>query len=134
MRIQNNAEARARAGEDAKTYDEFLAEEQAEMHSSTGDPASLDMAAVKRKSDLFLVNDNTDLQDFQDFITEQLFGEHDPVITSRPVHSAEQALAQQSPQPPVQPAQAPVQPPQAQTPPQIQPQVPPTTSPPQPQA
>lgn len=75
-RIQNNAEARARAGEDAKSFEEFLAEEEAEMHSKNGDVASLDMSAVKKKADIYLVNDNTNLTDFQDFITEQLFGVH----------------------------------------------------------
>lgn len=73
-RIQANAEARARAGEDAKTFEQFLAEEEAEMHPS-GDAATLDMAGVKRKSDLFLLNDATDLIHFQNFITEQLFGQ-----------------------------------------------------------
>jgi cytidylate kinase len=75
-RIQNNAEARARAGEDAKSFEEFLAEEQAEMTSS-GDAATLNMADVKKRSDIILDNDQTNLTDFQDFITEQLFGLHD---------------------------------------------------------
>lgn len=74
-RIQTNVEARARAGEDAKTFEQFLAEEEAEMHSS-GDAATLDMAGVKQRADLFLLNDGTDLIHFQDFITEQLFGQH----------------------------------------------------------
>ena len=82
-RIQNNAEARARAGEDSKTFEEFLAEEEAEMHPS-GDAATLDMAAVKKRSDLFLLNDNTDLKHFQDFITEQLFGLHPPHAANSP--------------------------------------------------
>ena len=75
-RIQANAEARARSGEDSKTFEEFLAEEEAEMHSS-GDAATLDMQAVKVRSDIFLENDGTNLAEFQDFITEQLFGVHD---------------------------------------------------------
>lgn len=75
-RIQNNAEARARAGEDAKSFEEFVAEEEAEMHS-TGDAATLDMSAVKKLADVILDNDQTNLNDFQDFITEQLFGIHD---------------------------------------------------------
>lgn len=72
-RIQSNAEARARSGEDAKTYEEFLAEEEAEMHPS-GDSATLNMSAVKQRADLLLDNEGTDLTHFQDFITEQLFG------------------------------------------------------------
>lgn len=74
-RIQSNAEARARAGEDSKSFEEFLADEEAEMHPS-GDSATLDMSGVKVRSDLFLVNDGTDLSHFQNFITEQLFGVH----------------------------------------------------------
>jgi len=74
-RIQSNAEARARAGEDSKSFEEFLAEEEAEMHTS-GDSATLDMSGVKVRADIFLVNDGTDLSHFQNFITEQLFGVH----------------------------------------------------------
>jgi len=77
-RIQSNAEARARAGEDAKSYEEFLAEEEAEMHTS-GDAATLNMEAVKKKSDIFLINDNTNLTDFKDFITNYLFGHHSTI-------------------------------------------------------
>jgi len=73
QRIQNNAEARARAGEDAKTFEEFVAEEEAEMHSS-GDAATLDMTEVKRRADIILNNDQTNLEEFQDFISQQLFG------------------------------------------------------------
>jgi cytidylate kinase len=76
-RIQNNAEARARAGEDAKSFEEFLAEEQAEMQS-VGDAATLNMTEVKKRSDVILNNDQTNLQEFQDFITEQLFGFQTP--------------------------------------------------------
>lgn len=72
-RIQNNAEARARAGEDSKSFEEFQADEQAEMTSS-GDAATLNMGEVKKRSDIILQNDQTNLTDFQDFITEQLFG------------------------------------------------------------
>ena len=75
-RIQRNAEARARAGEDAKSFEEFVAEEEAEMHSSGGDGATLDMSAVKKRADILLDNDQTNLEDFQDFITQQLFGVH----------------------------------------------------------
>lgn len=76
-RIRTNAEARSRAGEDSKTYEEFLAEEEAEMHKpAQGDEANLDMAGVKIRSDLFLLNDATNLEEFQDFISKQLFGQH----------------------------------------------------------
>jgi cytidylate kinase len=75
-RIQNNAEARARAGEDAKSFEEFLAEEDAEMQS-TGDAATLNMGEVKKRSDILLDNDQTDLKEFQNFISDQLFGHKD---------------------------------------------------------
>jgi cytidylate kinase len=75
-RIQNNAEARARAGEDSKTFEEFLAEEQAEMINTSGDSAALNMSEVKKRADIILDNDQTNLAEFQNFITEQLFGIH----------------------------------------------------------
>lgn len=76
-RIQNNAEARARAGEDAKSFEEFLAEENAEMFNTSGDTAALNMSEVKKRADIILDNDQTNLAEFQDFITGQLFGIHD---------------------------------------------------------
>lgn len=57
-RIQANAASRGRAGEDQKTFEQFLAEEQAEMNKS-GDAATLDMSAVKAKADHILINDVT---------------------------------------------------------------------------
>lgn len=55
-RIHNSH--RGRDEEDNKTYEEFLAEEQAEMHAS-GDSATLDMAAVRDKSDVTILNEGT---------------------------------------------------------------------------
>jgi len=63
-RIQANAATRDRAEEDRKTYEQFLAEEQAEMHTS-GDAATLDMSAVKDRCDIFLANDGNDLATLQ---------------------------------------------------------------------
>jgi dephospho-CoA kinase len=60
-RIQRNAATRARAGEDEKTFEEFLAEEEAEMHSS-GDAATLDMTAVRDKCDRSLQNGGSTLE------------------------------------------------------------------------
>jgi hypothetical protein len=45
------------------------------MHAS-GDSATLDMTGVKVRSDVFLINDETNLPHFQDFISDQLFGKH----------------------------------------------------------
>jgi dephospho-CoA kinase len=49
---------RGRDEEDNKTYEEFLAEEQAEMHSSDGDAAGLNMEAVREESDVTLINED----------------------------------------------------------------------------
>lgn len=55
-RIQAHTAERNRADEDNKTFEQFLAEEQAEMHAS-GDAATLDMAAVKAKCDYTIINE-----------------------------------------------------------------------------
>ena len=60
-RIQRNAATRARAGEDEKTFEEFLAEEEAEMHSS-GDAATLNMSAVRDKCDTKLQNGGSTME------------------------------------------------------------------------
>jgi dephospho-CoA kinase len=52
---------RDRAGEDNKTFEQFLAEEQAEMHQS-GDAATLNMSAVKNRADATITNDSADLK------------------------------------------------------------------------
>ena len=70
-RIQANKATRDRIEEDDKTYEEFLAEEEAEMHSS-GDEATLDMQGVKDKSDIFLTNDFNNLEDFSGYVTKTL--------------------------------------------------------------
>lgn len=62
-RIQRAAVLRGRAGEDQKTFEEFLAEEEAEMHG-TGDEASLDMSKVHERADLSLHNAGSDMAAF----------------------------------------------------------------------
>lgn len=63
-RIQ--AADRGRHHEDHKTYEEFLAEEQHEMHpADPGDPAVLNMAGVRELADIKLLNETT-LADLQD--------------------------------------------------------------------
>jgi len=54
---------RGRAGEDDKTYEEFLAEEDAEMHQS-GDEATLNLSGVKALADVRIVNE-TNLEDLE---------------------------------------------------------------------
>jgi cytidylate kinase len=74
-RIQANLAARGRGNEDQKTYEQFLLEEEMEMHIPPGgDAANLDMAGVKQRSDLILLNDGTNLEQFETFIDDQLFG------------------------------------------------------------
>lgn len=62
-RVQAAASARGRAGEDNKTFEQFLAEESAEMRAS-GDVATLDMSAVKERADIFIDNDDPDVNVF----------------------------------------------------------------------
>lgn len=65
-RIQKNAASRGRAEEDTKTFEQFLAEEEAEMHPPEGaDAAMLNMAAVKESADVFVENNSSDLQVFK---------------------------------------------------------------------
>lgn len=63
---------RRRSAEDNKTFAQFLAEEQAEMQHS-GDEATLNMAGVKAKADIFLTND-TDIETFRDKAEKTLRG------------------------------------------------------------
>ncbi len=72
-RIQRNAAHRARAGEDEKTFEEFMAEEAAEMHT-TGDAATLDMAAVKAKCDVMLQNGGSEMVLLEQEIAEIVSG------------------------------------------------------------
>lgn len=63
-RIIANAQARGRAAEDNKTFEEFLAEEKREMQP-VGDAATLNMSAVKERCDVFLENNGSDLAAFK---------------------------------------------------------------------
>lgn len=75
-RIQKNLQDRARADEDLKTFEQFVIEEEMEMHTPPGgDAASLNMSAVKTRSDLVINNDGTNLGEFEDFVDQQLFGQ-----------------------------------------------------------
>lgn len=65
-RIQKNAATRGRTEEDSKTFEQFLAEEEAEMHPPAGaDAAVLNMAAVKEKCDVFVENNSSDMRAFE---------------------------------------------------------------------
>jgi cytidylate kinase len=70
-RIQVNAASRHRAEEDNKTFEQFLAEEEAEMHQS-GDAATLNMQGVKEQSDIFITNDKSDMDLFKQELESSL--------------------------------------------------------------
>jgi cytidylate kinase len=63
-RIQKAKSERHRAGEDDKTFEQFQAEEAAEMTPS-GDAATLDMGGVKAKADLSFDNSEGGLEKFR---------------------------------------------------------------------
>lgn len=55
------AKRQGREGDDDKTFEQFITEEQIEMQSS-GDKAALNMNAVKERSDVVVWNDTADMQ------------------------------------------------------------------------
>jgi cytidylate kinase len=57
--------SRQRSDEDKKTFEQFLAEEHAEMEHHGGDDATLNMAGVKAIADVFVTNDNNNFKDFK---------------------------------------------------------------------
>jgi cytidylate kinase len=70
-RIQAAKAERHRAGEDDKTFEQFRAEEAAEMKQS-GDAATLDMGAVKAKADFFFDNGQGGVEKFRRDIEQAL--------------------------------------------------------------
>lgn len=74
-RIQRNLAERGRTSEDAKSFDQFMIEEEMEMHTPPGgDDANLNMGAVKTQADMVINNEGTNLQEFESFVDLQLFG------------------------------------------------------------
>lgn len=67
-RITKNDRGRV---EDQKTFEEFLAEQEREMHP-TGDAATLNIAAVNERCDLSLENDGNDIAAFKQVAEEKL--------------------------------------------------------------
>lgn len=70
-RVQANAALRGRAGEDQKTFEQFMEEQEAEMHPS-GDEATLNIAGVKERSDVFIENNSSDLAQFKQQVEQSL--------------------------------------------------------------
>lgn len=69
----NRIYKRSQGDKDKKTFEQFLAEEQAEM-SHRGDEATLNMAAVKAKADIFINNDSDDIEVFKKDAQKALAG------------------------------------------------------------
>lgn len=65
---------RNRGTEDHITFEEFLAEEAAQMHPR-GDDAALNLAGVKAKADIILNNDGDDLESFKN-VADKILVEH----------------------------------------------------------
>ena len=61
----NRITSRMRSDEDKKTFEQFQAEEEHEMHQS-GDEATLNVAGVKKICNIFLDNDGNDIGKFKD--------------------------------------------------------------------
>ncbi|HET7827493.1 MAG TPA: AAA family ATPase [Candidatus Saccharimonadales bacterium] len=62
---------RGQGDKDKKTFEQFLAEEQAEMDHA-GDEATLNMSAVKAKADIFITNDSSSLEEFKQIAQKAL--------------------------------------------------------------
>lgn len=72
-RIQANKALRGRAEEDSKTFEQFLSEEAAEMHTPPGgDAANLNIAAVKERCDIFINNDGSGMSQLEQGLLRQL--------------------------------------------------------------
>lgn len=56
--------SRRRGAEDQKSFERFLAEEQAEMVHS-GDGATLSLTGVKDRADVFIINQSDDIEQFK---------------------------------------------------------------------
>ncbi len=66
----NRIYSRNRA-DDNKTFEQFIKEEQAEMHYS-GDKATLSMQNVKNKADIILINEGSKLSDLEKTLREKV--------------------------------------------------------------
>lgn len=67
-RLQSNNRGRI---DDDKTFEQFMTEEQAEMHPS-GDSATLDMAAVRDRADATVINDSSSVIELEQNLTNTL--------------------------------------------------------------
>jgi len=58
--------------EDKKTYEQFLAEQEVEMHGKPNDPVALKISAVKERADIFIVNNGNDVDAFKQQVVAEL--------------------------------------------------------------
>jgi len=65
--------SRGQGDKDKKTFEEFLAEEQAEKDHA-GDEATLNWQGVKDRADIFISNDSNDIADFKAAVQKALNG------------------------------------------------------------
>lgn len=73
QRVVGASRGEHRAVDDQKTFEEFMADEKAEMHRpKEGDNATLDMQAVKHKSDLIFTNSANDLNALKEDLKQKL--------------------------------------------------------------
>lgn len=63
--------SRQRSTEDKKTFEQFLAEEEVEMHHS-GDEATLSLAGVKERADIFIENNSNNKEVFKKSVQKAL--------------------------------------------------------------
>lgn len=63
--------SRNRAVEDQKTYEQFLSDEEAEMHFGKHEH-TLSLAEVKKKGDIFIENNGYDIEVFKDQVEQAL--------------------------------------------------------------
>jgi dephospho-CoA kinase len=70
-RVQDNKNLRNRFEEDNKSFEQFLADEASEMHSS-GDNATLNMAAVKKLADIKINNNFDTITAFSEYLDNKL--------------------------------------------------------------
>lgn len=75
-RVQAGLKERGRASEDAKTFEQFKAEEEVEMKQS-GDSATLDMSAVKERADMTAMNNDKPQDEFLKDVEKTLGLKHE---------------------------------------------------------
>jgi dephospho-CoA kinase len=71
-RVMDASRGANKAGEDSVTYEEFLVQQEAEMHHKEGDTATLSIADVKIRADITLFNNDNDIEAFKQGVEKAL--------------------------------------------------------------